>query len=117
MPLPTSWFGVTESAAQRNLADETAGIEVIVEKVLMMQAKAAAEDRRSLARGTHAKGTCARAQFEVLDVAADRPPALAARLARGVFAKPGAYPATVRFANSDPHVKSDRARDVRALSF
>jgi DNA-binding transcriptional LysR family regulator len=59
----------------------------------------------------------ARAVFEVLDVAADRDPALAARLARGVFAQPGSYPATVRFGNSDPLVKSDQKADVRSLSF
>ena len=32
----------------------------------MVQARAAAEQHRPLARGTHAKGVCARAQFEVL---------------------------------------------------
>jgi hypothetical protein len=117
MVLPTTWFGVTENAAQRNLAAESAGIDVIVEKVLMMQAQAAAKDKQPLARGTHAKGTCARAQFEVFDVAEGRDPALAARLARGVFASPGVYPATVRFANSDPHVNSDFTGDVRAMSF
>ena len=48
---------------------------------------------------------------------AGRDPTLAARLARGIFAKPGCYPATVRFANSDPQVNSDQKADVRSLSF
>src|SRR5262249_2309896 len=43
--------------------------------------------------------------------------ALASRLAKGIFAKPGIYAATVRFANSDPHVNSDFKADVRSLSF
>ena len=42
--------------------------------------------------------------------------ALARRLARGIFAEPGSYPATVRFANSDPQVNSDFKADVRSLS-
>jgi hypothetical protein len=61
----TRWFGVTESDADRNLAREKADIEAIVEKSLLMQANAAAKQQRSLCRGTHAKGVCARAQFEV----------------------------------------------------
>jgi hypothetical protein len=42
---------------------------------------------------------------------------LAARLARGIYAKPGTYPAIVRFANADPNVNSDFKADVRSLSF
>ena len=91
--------------------------EEIVELVLRMQENAAAKQRRPLARGTHAKGICARAQFEVFDVTASRDPTLGARLAKGIFAQPGIYPATVRFANSDPHVNSDYHADVRSLSF
>jgi hypothetical protein len=113
----TRWFGVTGSDAQRNLGAEAACIEEIVKKVLLLQANAAAQQRRPLGRGTHVKGTSARAQFEVFDVAAGRDPVLAARLAKGIFAKPGTYPATVRFANSDPHINSDFKADVRSLSF
>ena len=72
---------------------------------------------RPLRRGTHAKGVCARAQFEVFDVTVGRDPALAARLAKGIFAKPGVYPAVVRFGNADPKVNSDFKPDVRSLSF
>src|SRR5208337_2266417 len=113
----TRWFGVTGSDAERNLGAEQACIEKITEKVLLLQAKAASEQHRPLRRGTHAKGTSARAQFEVFDVTAGRDPLLAARLARGIFAKPGIYPAVVRFANADPKVNSDFKADVRSLSF
>ena len=34
-----------------------------------------------------------------------------------LFAKPGVYPAIVRFGNSDSKVNSDFKRDVRSLSF
>ena len=113
----TRWFGVTGSDAERSLAQEPSIIEEIVEKVLLMQAKAATEQRRPLRRGTHAKGVCVRAQFEVFDVAAGRDSELAARLARGIFATPGVYPAVVRFANADSKVNSDFKADVRSLSF
>jgi hypothetical protein len=53
----------------------------------------------------------------VFDVTAGRDRDLAARLAKGIFAKPGVYPAIVRFANSDPKINSDFKPDVRSLSF
>src|SRR6266852_2462395 len=117
MVLVTKWFGVTESDADRSPAREKADIEEIVEKSLLMQSDAAAKQHRPLCRGTHAKGICARAQFEVLDVATERPPALASRLAKGIFANPGVYSAVVRFANADPSINSDFKPDVRSLSF
>src|SRR5882724_6558870 len=113
----TRWFGVTGSDAQRNLDAEQGYIKEIVEKVLLLQARAAAQQHRPLGRGTHAKGVSAAAQFEVFDVTDGRDHALAARLAKGIFAQPGIYPATVRFANSDPNVNSDFKPDVRSLSF
>jgi hypothetical protein len=113
----TRWFGVTGSQAERDLAAEPAIIDEIVQKVLQLQANTAVKQQRRLARGTHAKGVCARAEFEVLDVTAGCDEALAARLAKGIFAKPAVYPATVRFANSDPQVNSDFKGDVRSLSF
>jgi catalase len=109
-------FGVTVSDAERDLGAEKACIEAIVQKVLLLQSNAAVEQHRPIVRGTHAKGTSARAQFEVFDVTAGRDPKLAARLASGIFAKPGVYPAVVRFANADPKVNSDFKADVRALS-
>ena len=113
----TRWFGVTGSDTERNLAREQSDIKEITERVLLMQANAAAQQRQPLRRGTHAKGVCTRAQFEVFDVTVGHDPKLAARLARGIFAKPGVYPAIVRFANSDSKANSDFKPDVRSLSF
>jgi hypothetical protein len=113
----TRMFGVTASDADRNLAKEKSVIEEIVEKSLLMQKNAADQQHRSLCRGTHAKGVCARAEFEVLDVTAGRDPVLAARLAKGIFAKHGVYPATVRFGNADAKINSDFKPDVRSMSF
>ena len=113
----TRWFGVTGSDADRDIAAEQACAEQIAQRSLVMQAKAAAKQHRALRRGTHAKGVSVRATFEVFDVAAGRDAALAARLAQGMFRRPGIYPATVRFGNSDSSVKSDFKPDVRSLSF
>jgi hypothetical protein len=113
----TKLFGVTGSDAERDLSREQADIEAIKEKSLLMQAKSASQQHRPLGRGTHAKGVCVRAQFEVFDVAEGRDPALAERLAKGIFAKPGVYPATVRFGNADSKKNSDFKADVRSLSF
>src|SRR5260370_36199478 len=100
------WFGVTGSDAERNLAREQSDIEEIIEKSLLMQANAAAKQHRPLGRGTHVKGVSARAQFEVFDVTVGRDRGMAARLAKGIFATPGVYPAIVRFANADPNKNS-----------
>jgi hypothetical protein len=113
----TRWFGVTVSDADRRVVTEKSDIEEIAERSLLMQMNAAKTQHRSLCRGTHASGVCVRAQFEIFDVAAKRPPELATRLATGIFAKPGAYPAVVRFANADSNINSDFKPDVRSLSF
>jgi hypothetical protein len=113
----TRWFGVTESDADRSVANEQAYIEEIAQKSLLMQTNAATKQHRPLCRGTHASGVCVRAQFEVFDVTVNRAPEIAARLAKGIFAKPGIYPAVVRFANADPNINSDFKPDVRSLSF
>ena len=113
----TRWFGVTGSDSERNLGAEQARIDAIVEKTLLLQKNAADQQHRPLCRGTHAKGVCAQAEFEVFDVTTGRDPVLAARLAKGIFAKPGVYPAVVRFGNADPKVNSDLKPDVRSLSF
>ncbi len=113
----TRWFGVTGSEAERNLAREQADIAEITERSLLLQSISAAKQRRPLARGTHAKGVCVQAQFEIFDVTVGRNSELAARLAKGVFAKPGVYPATVRFGNADPKKNSDFKADVRSMSF
>ena len=113
----TRLFGVTASDAERDLAREQARIQEITALSLLLQAHSAADQHRPLGRGTHVKGVCARAQFEVFDVTEGRDPALAARLAKGIFARPGMYPATVRFGNADPRKNSDFKPDVRSMSF
>jgi hypothetical protein len=94
-----------------------ADIDEIADKSLLMQANAATTQHRSLCRGTHASGVCVRAEFEIFDVTAERPIELAARLAKGIFAKPCVHPAVVRFANADSNINSDFKPDVRSLSF
>ncbi len=113
----TRWFGVTGSEAERDRAGEPARISEITQSVLALQAKSAAQQNRPLGRGTHPKGVCVRANFEVFDVSAGRDPLLGARLAKGIFSRPGVYPAVVRFANADPKINSDFKPDVRSLSF
>jgi hypothetical protein len=113
----TRWFGVTVSDADRSVATEKSDIVEIAERSLLMQTNAAKAQHRSLCRGTHASGVCVRAQFEISDVTANRVAELATRLAKGIFAKPGVYPAVVRFANADSSINSDFKPDVRSLSF
>jgi hypothetical protein len=112
----TRCFGVTASDDDRDPVQEKAVIEEIVEKSLLLQTKSAAQQHRPIGRGTHVKGVCVRGQFEVLDVNPGRDEGLAMRLAKGIFAKPGVYPAVVRFGNSDPRKNSDFKADVRSLS-
>ena len=113
----TRYFGVTRNDSERMLGAEQALHEEIVEKVLLLQANAAAKAHCPLSRGTHAKGVTVRARFEVLDVTVGRAGLLADRLAQGMFATAGVYSAIVRFANSDPNSNSDFKADVRSLSF
>jgi len=97
---------------------ESADIQTIVNGILTLQARDAATQHRPLARGTHAKGICALGRFDVVDVKATVPDAsLAGRLARGLYAAPATYQATVRFANADSNINPDDKRDVRAMSF
>jgi hypothetical protein len=107
---------LTGQSPEQDLAALEAEIAEIVQGFLALQARSAGPDGRRR-RATHAKGVCARAEFEVFDVAAGREPALAARLAKGIYSRPGIYPATLRFSNSDPKVNADLKPDVRALSF
>ena len=103
---------------ERKLPTEEADAASIVRAILKVQAAFAAAQNRPLGRGTHTKGICARATFEVFDLAqtiGDR--ALAARLARGIYAHPGVYHATVRFANAASTIYPDRQPDLRAMSF
>jgi mono/diheme cytochrome c family protein len=106
------------SGLERKSPTEAADIDEIRRGMLAIQAQAAAAGQRPLARGTHAKGICVKAELEVLDVRqVVHDPALAERLARGIFSTPGIYPAIVRFANADGGHRRDRLPDVRAMSF
>jgi hypothetical protein len=103
---------------ERRTPTEDADIREIVRCILELQERFATHEHRPLGRGTHAKGVCARAVFEVYDLHATLgDPDLAARLARGPYAAPGTYPAIVRFANAESRVRPDSKSDVRALSF
>ena len=109
---------VDPAGLERKSPTEAADIDEITRGMLAIQAQAAAKAKRPLARGTHAKGICVEAEFEVLDVRqVSRDPVEAERLARGIFAVPGVYPAVVRFANADGDHRRDRWPDVRAMSF
>ena len=111
-----TWLAAPD--AEGSLATEKADVAELVKDMLTIQSRYAAEQQRPLARGTHAKGICARGDFEVFDVLKTvQEPGLAARLAKGVYARPGRYPAVVRFANGESHIYADSAPDVRAMSF
>jgi hypothetical protein len=113
----TRWFGVTGSDAERDPIREQSVIEEIVQKSLLLQSKSAAQQHRPIGRGTHVKGVCVRAQFEVLNLSLKLDLRLAKRLGQGIFAKPGVYPAIVRFGNADSKNNSDFKPDVRSMSF
>jgi hypothetical protein len=111
------FLSIEATEIERNPAADEAEIAEIVGGFLALQARTATEEGRPLHRGVHAKGICVKGVFEVLDVAAGRPPALAARLARGIYLQPGAYPATVRFSNADAGLNADWKPDLRGLAF
>ncbi len=98
-------------------ATEEVEIAEMVHGFLSLQLRTAVEENRTLCRGVHAKGVCVKGVFEVLDVTQGRDPALAARLAKGIYARPGSYPATARFSNANPNVTGDSTQDVRGLAF
>lgn len=102
---------------EQKLPGEDVDIAELTRCFLVVQQRFAARQSRALGRGTHTKGVCCRGTFEVLDPALIADPALRARLARGVFAKPGVYAATVRFANAASTILPDSNADVRAMSF
>jgi hypothetical protein len=108
----------THSGFERPPADEASSIAAIVRGILTIQTRYASQQQRPPGRGTHTKGVCVGATFEVFDLGTTiGDTALAGRLARGLYARPGVYPATVRFANAASTVRSDQQADVRAMSF
>jgi len=110
----SEWFMPHGEAARATEAEDTVAL---TRGILTIQRQYAAQQNRPLGRGTHTKGMGVRAVFEVFDVFQTIPDRmLAARLAQGLFAQPGTYNATVRFANADSHVFPDPKKDVRACS-
>jgi mono/diheme cytochrome c family protein len=105
------------SSFERVSPTEAEDIREVTESILTLQSRFASQEGRLMERGTHAKGVCARAVFEVLDVADIYDGHMAKRLGRGIFAQPGSYPAVVRFASAETRVQTDAKPDVRALSF
>ena len=109
-----TWFLPRGEAARATEAEDTA---LLTKNILTIQQTYAVQQNRPLARGTHAKGMCVRGEFEVFDLFETVPDrALASRLAHGLFAKPGVYKATVRFANAQSYILPDPKKDVRACS-
>jgi hypothetical protein len=53
---------------ERRLPTEAADIDEIVRGMRAVQQQAAEAGNRPLSRGTHAKGLCVQAEFEVLDI-------------------------------------------------
>ena len=117
VPKPTEPALPPSHATARNAATEDAETAELDRGFLALRARTAIEEVRPPGRGANAKGVCARAVFEVLDVAEGRDAALTKQLARGIYARPGLYPATIRFSNSDPSVHDDSSPDVRCLAF
>lgn len=90
---------------ERLLPNEEALRKEIIAGILYLQKKLAQESGQPPLRGTHSKGVCAKAQFEILEGSKT-----------GIFAYPGQYPATVRFANAASNIQADQDNDVRSLS-
>ena len=63
------------------------------------------------------KGSAPGPSSKSLTLRSDATLKLAARLAKGIFAKPGVYPAVVRWGNADSKKNSDFKPDVRSMSF
>jgi catalase len=91
-----------------SLESEASLIEGLLEKFSVLQRANATGGR--LHRGTHAKGICADAKFEVFEPGKPL-------LAVGLFKQAAIYPARVRFSNGSSSINSDRAPDARSLSF
>ncbi len=103
---------------ERLLPTEEADIKEIVAGILHAQIRTATAENRPIMRGTHTKGVCVKGSFEIYDLAKTiEDPILRDRLSQGLFAKPGTYPVTIRFANADVTIAADYVEDVRAISF
>lgn len=97
---------------ERSLQDESELQKTIVDGILDIQKKNTLPNGLIL-RGTHSKGICSNAEFEVYNSAQSGNPDLHV----GLFSQPATYPATVRFANAASKIQDDQEPDVRSLSF
>ena len=110
--LSTLLFSPNHAAAEihpkfeRLLENEAEYRDEIIRGILYLQKEVSQKTGKAPLRGTHAKGVCAKAQFEIFE-----------GNKVGVFAYPGTYPATVRFANADGSIRADQEKDVRSMSF
>ena len=103
---------------ERLLPTEHEDIQEIVRGILHAQKRLADDQHRPLGRGTHTKGIVLRGTFTVLDLEAEiEDPVLRGRLRQDLFANPGTYDATIRFANAASTFNADYEPDVRAVSF
>lgn len=84
----------------------------IVEGILDIQSQNTLPNGQRL-RGTHSKGVCANASFEVYGTSNLIPQELQV----GLFSQPMTYKARVRFANAESKILPDQEPDVRSLSF
>lgn len=101
---------------EQSLPTEAADVQMVVNGIAALQAKNALNGK--LLRGTHAKGVCVGGEFEIFDIQKlNLDPAVKAKLAKGIYSKPGKYGAQLRFANAKGEIKPDYIPDVRALSF
>lgn len=102
------WAADLNARFERRLTTETEDLVNIKEGIAYLQRQQAETNGRVM-RGTHAKGVCAKAEFEIFDLSERA-------FKHGLFSAPGRHPTTVRFANADGKVLADQEPDVRALS-
>ena len=103
---------------ERLLPTEHEDIQEIVRGILHAQKRLADDQHRPLGRGTRTKGIVLRGTFTVLDLrGGDRGPGAARSSRQDLFANPGTYDATIRFANAASTFNADYEPDVRAVSF
>ncbi len=88
MAFLTRWFGVTETEAERDHVREKADIDEIAERSLTMQSNAAVKQHRSLAGERMQRVFVSEPNLKYLTCRSGES-ALAERLAKGIFAKPG----------------------------
>lgn len=104
--------GVIHPIYEQALPEEDQLQARIVEGILDIQHKNSLPNGQRL-RGTHSKGVCAKANFEVYGASENIPN----ELQIGLFSQPNIYKANLRFANAESKILPDQEPDVRSLSF